>query len=432
MAPKTFARALAIVALGGLLSPASYAQGRGGSGSTPPAGGGSTGPGSGAPTITTPNPGRTPSIPTTPNPNTQPGIPQQPIFLSGRVLLEDGTAPTESVVIESVCGSSQHNEGYTDSKGYFSIEFGRRMGVLQDASETSGGGFGADGLGGTGPGSPSMGGGTGFGGSGRMPSISQDMRLMNCELRAKLAGYRSQVYSLANRRPMDNPDIGVILLHRLGESEGTTVSASTLAAPKDARKAFEKGQNAMKKRKVDDAAKNFQKAVDLYPGFAAAWFELGRIQTSKGDVESARKSFDSAAQADPRFVAPLVEIASLCLKQQNWKELADVTDRAGKLDSFDYPQVFLLNAIANYYLHNFEAAEKSVRQADKLDTRHQFPKTQHLFGIILAQRHDYTGAAEQLRAYLKFAPSASDADTVRSQLDQIEKATAQAPPKQDQ
>jgi hypothetical protein len=60
----------------------------------------------------------------------------QPIFLSGRVMLEDGTAPTGQVVIETVCNGIGHSEGYTDSKGYFRIELGGRNGMIHDASES--------------------------------------------------------------------------------------------------------------------------------------------------------------------------------------------------------------------------------------------------------------------------------------------------------
>jgi regulator of sirC expression with transglutaminase-like and TPR domain len=44
-----------------------------------------------------------------------------------------------------------------------------------------------------------------------------------------------------------------------------------------------------------------------------------------------------------------------------------------------------------------------------------------LLGVILAQRQDYTGAAGEMRNYLKFAPGAQDAATVRGQLVQLEK-----------
>jgi regulator of sirC expression with transglutaminase-like and TPR domain len=49
-----------------------------------------------------------------------------------------------------------------------------------------------------------------------------------------------------------------------------------------------------------------------------------------------------------------------------------------------------------------------------------------LLGVILAQKQDYSGAAEQFKAYLVAAPQASDAATVRGQLSQLEKMLAEA------
>jgi tetratricopeptide (TPR) repeat protein len=350
----------------------------------------------------------------------------QPIFVSGRVLLEDGTPPTESVVIERVCNGQPHSEGYADSKGYFGIELGRQNnGVIRDASESPGSDpFGTGGFGN--PSSSTLG-SSSLGGM----SVGSDTRLLGCELRARLVGYRSQIISLTNRRALDNPDVGIILLHRIAPNEGGTVSAVSLSAPKDAKKAFEKGLDQLKKKKPEDANKSFEKAVELYPSYATAWYELGRLQIAKGDKETARASFNTAIKSDPKFVAPYLEVASLAVQAANWQEVADLTSTAAKLNPFDYPQAFFYNAVANYNLKNLEEAEKSARQAERLDTRHMMPKNFQLLGIILAQRQDYTGAAEHLRNYLKFAPSASDAATVRTQIDQMEKISPQAdPPKQ--
>ena len=68
--------------------------------------------------------------------------------------------------------------------------------------------------------------------------------------------------------------------------------------------------------------------------------------------------------------------------------------------------------MANYNLRNLEAAEKSAREAQKLDTQHRIPKIDHLLGVILAQRRDYTGAAVQMKSYLKFAPGATDDESL--------------------
>jgi len=433
MAPRIGVRVISIVAAGGLLLQPGFGQARGGA--SPPSGGtstgssgstgtGSTGTGVKGPLPTTPT---TPTNPTTPQPGTLP----QTIYISGRVLMEDGNPPTDSVTIERVCGGSLHAEGYTDTRGYFGITLGQTQGVIQDASETggTGGGYGNTSNGTLAQPSSLGGGGPTTGG------VNSDMRYMNCDLQAKLAGYRSQLVSLANRRSMDNPDIGTILLHRLTATEGTTVSTASLSAPKDARKAFEKGEEAIKKKKWDEAAKDFQKAVDLYPGYATAWYELGRLQVGAGALDTARISLECSMKADPKFTAPYVELAAMEVEAKKWKEVASITDRAIRLDSFDYPELFFFNAAANYYLKNSDAAEKSVRQALKLDTQHRFPQSEYLLGLLLAQRRDYADAAERFRAYLKLAPDNADAASAKQKLDQIDKITAQGSvqaPKQDQ
>jgi len=334
-------------------------------------------------------------------------------------MLEDGSAPTESAVIERVCSGVAHSEGYTDSKGYFSIQLGaQNNGVMHDASEDMSG-FSSNspgGMGGFGNG--------GFGGTNSSRSIEN--RYIDCELRARLVGFRSQSVSLANRRPMDPPDVGTILLHRLSPTEGTTISAASLAAPKDAKKAYEKGMDALKKKKTPDAIKNFEKAVEIYPKYAVAWFELGRYQAAQGDVAMARGYFEQAVKADPKFVSPYMEMALLEWKGEKWQQVAELTQTVVKLDSFDYPQAYFLNALSNYYLKDMDAAEKSAREAVRLDTRKQFLTTIRLLGVILAQKQDYAGATEQLKSYLQLAPQATDAATVRNQLAQLEKLSAEA------
>lgn len=412
MPPRILVSACAAVAGAALLLQPAFGQ-RGAPAPPAPAPSGST---------TGTAPGSTGSIPSTRPPTSETPQLNRPIYIAGRVTLEDGSVPSGQVVIERVCGSTTHSEGYTDGKGYFSIQLGgQSMAAMQDASEP---GSPRDfGIGGLGQGQANSGFGGGLGGT----------SYANCEIRARLAGYRSQTVQLMDRRSLDDPNIGVILLHRLAEGEGSTISAASLAAPKDARKAFDKGMSAVKKNKTDEAVESFQKAVEVYPKYAVAWNELGKLQVRQGQVEAARKSYQSAIEADPKFVEPYLQLSLLAVQGQRWEELADVSDRALKLDPFSYPREYLFNAVAHFNLQHLDQAEKSAREAGRLDTRHEYADYEHLLGLILAQRRDYTGAAEHLRAYLKFRPNARDADTTRTQLEQIEKMQAQAaaaPPQQ--
>lgn len=374
-------------------------------GAPPPGGGGTTQPGAGQPSS------RGTQTPATPGQN-------QPIFLAGRVMLEDGTPPPEPLPIQLVCGGSPYTEGYTNRQGDFSITLGASpTTALQDASssgfpDATGGNAGA-----------LMGNGNTFGNAG----VPNDRQWMNCEIRAQLAGYQSQTVSLMNRRAMDNPNIGTILLHRLGQSEGTMISATTLAAPKSARKAYEKALDLVKKKKLDEAQASLTKAVEEYPHYAAAWSQLGSLAAANGDTEAARHAFEQSIQADPKYVAPYVEMSLMQMRAGQWQEVAASSEKAVRLDPFNFPQAYFFNAVAHYNLHQMDAAEESARRAQKLDTQHQIPQVSHLIGVILAARHDYKGAAVEMRDYLKFAPQAKDAADARSQLEQFEKLIAANP-----
>jgi tetratricopeptide (TPR) repeat protein len=342
---------------------------------------------------------------------------QRPIFLSGKVMLEDGTPPVDQVVIEKVCNGQPVPQAYTDSKGRFQFQLGNNMAMLPDASVGSAAdsspfesGVGRGGLGGSQRG--------GFGGMQRGVS---ERDLIGCELRASLPGFRSDVIQLTGRRMMDNPDVGVIVLRRLAQVEGLTISATTALAPKDAKKAYEKGRESAKKGKLADAEKHFTKAVELYPKHAAAWFELGRIQEQEKNVAEARKSYAEALSADAKFVSPYLQLAGLAASENNWQEVLDTTDRVIRLNPVDFPQAFFYNAVANLQLKKLDAAEKSAREAVKLDPNHRMPKIEHVLGIILAQKNDFNAAAEHLQNYLKFAPKAGDADHVRGQLAEIDR-----------
>jgi len=82
--------------------------------------------------------------------------------------------------------------------------------------------------------------------------------------------------------------------------------------------------------------------------------------------------------------------------------------------------------VANYNLQRFDAAEASARQTQALDPAHRWPKAHRVLGAILYMKKDFTGAAEQLRNYLAYAPDATDAGEIKAQLAELEKLSGDA------
>jgi tetratricopeptide (TPR) repeat protein len=358
---------------------------------------------SGSGGVVLPNiPTNLPPTPSSPNPD----VNGRGAFFYGKVAMADGSALPYQVVIQRVCGGSARPQGYADSKGDFSFHVGQAQDMMADATSGS-----ADGM-----------------GSNR-GSTQSSTTPFACDLRALLPGYRSDVISLSTRRNLDDPNLGTIFLHRLANVEGLTTSVTAALAPKDAKRAFEKGLEAARKGKLDEARADYQKATELYPRYAYAWFELGRVHEQREHIAEARDAYSKSIDADSKFVNPYERLYLLSLKQQNWEEVAQTTEKIMRLNPYDFPKAIYYNAVANFQLGKFDAAEKSAREAASMDSASRNPGIHYVLGVILANKQDLKGAAECLRVYLK-SDTIPDRDRVTKMLADIEQqAQAKVEPK---
>jgi tetratricopeptide (TPR) repeat protein len=326
-----------------------------------------------------------------------PGLPadSNSIFLSGKVVLNDGAVPPDHVLILLVCARATYAEGYTNSKGHF----GFIAGQIPDRSAER---------------AP----------MGLEGSMASDVS--NCEIEASLAGFRSESLSLAGHHSMDNPDLGRIVLHPLANAEGYTISASSARAPKDAHKAFDKGMEEAKKLRNADAQREFQKAVDIYPKYASAWFELGRLSELAGRDDDARKDYAQAINADAKYLNPYERLYALGVKAEDWQEVAHASSQLLRLNPLKFPDAYYYNAVANVKLHRLDAAEQSARRAVQLEAKIRTPQADYVLGMILIQKRNFVEAAQYLHAFLNEAPGAPNAEMVRKQLADVDKFAAAA------
>jgi tetratricopeptide (TPR) repeat protein len=293
------------------------------------------------------------------------------------------------VPIELVCHGEARREGYTSAEGNFDLQIGWSQTAVGDASAM-------------------------------LPRAIGERDLADCDLRASLAGFRSDSVSLADHRVMDSPNVGAIILHRLTTAKGFTISATSARAPKNARRAYEKGLTDVRKNRLDQAAKEFTKAVESYPKYALAWFELGKVHEQCEQVEDARTAYAQALAADPTYIGPYQRLSILAVKEAKWLELAGATGSIIRLNPKDFPAAYFFNAVANLQLGKLDAAEKSGRQALKLDPAHRNPRASYLLGLVLAQERVFRESAEYLRTFLNTLPKGPYAEVVQKQLDWVE------------
>ncbi len=369
------------------------------------------------PAPTAPTGPTTPTAPTTPSqppaiiqptqPTNQPQRPPQPIFISGNVTLPDGTEPPDRVLIERICSTNKvRSEGYTDSKGRFSVQLGQSLMVIPDASET----MFTDGT-------------QGFANNTTSNTNQTGMDpYFDCELRARLAGYRSSTLLLAGRRSMDNPAIGTLVIYPISKTDGQAISATSANASKDARKAFDKGLSEARKQKWESAEKELRKAVELHPKYAEAWLELSKTYSARKQLTEARDAVTKSIAADPQFVYPYEQLYKIEFEEAKWQELADTTDRLLRLNPYEFPGAYYFNGVAHYELKNYDAAQKMLQQAIDADRRNSNPKTHYVLGLVLIQKKDYAAAAQSLVNFANLAPNDPQIPKTKAILAEIEKA----------
>src|SRR5467141_438758 len=366
------------------------------------------------------SPSPPPSRPATPSsPSSEPSQLRDDLvmFLRGRVATHDATPVPNDVLVERVCNNRVRQAVYASLHGDFSMQLGSRADSFPEASAE--------------PTSPYS-----VASKDSVMGISR-RELTNCELRASASGFHSSVINLLGLDTFGGSiDVAVIVVQRATKIKGMTLTAIPYKAPKDARRAYEKGLQAERNDKLADARKYFETAVEIYPSSANAWFQLGTVLQKENQKDAARKAYTQATTIDTRFLQPYLSLASMAYQTGNWAEVlnltghilnldplnhAAVTGYILDLDPLNYADAYFYNAVANYNLNQIEDAEKSGLQAEHLDLRTHFPQLHLLLAEIFARTNNYALAIAEIQTYLALAPHAKDADQAREQLAKLGK-----------
>jgi len=333
-------------------------------------------------------------------------LPARAIVITGNVRTSSGETPSEPASIKRMCGSETFIEGYTGHKGRFSFRVGgTSQYAVMDAT--------VDGA------APGVRQGNTSVFNNARADVGPGVDLSHCRLIAELPGYRSSSIQLGRRRFLDRPGVGTLVLTPLRGSSSASVSATSLAAPKQAQKAFRKAVEELNKgqaAKLSRAIALLEQAVTVYPSYAAAWTILGETKQRMGSSQGAAQAFSHAMEADPGYLRPYEPMAIICVGHADWDQAVELTDAALNLDPSNVILQWL-NAAGLFELGRHDEALVALDrvESDEAGPAH-FPQTHHIRGMIFARRGDYPAAAAELRRFLELAPDSPLARAVEKQL----------------
>ena len=188
-----------------------------------------------------------------------------------------------------------------------------------------------------------------------------------------------------------------------------------MMAPKDAKKAYEHGLAVAIEKQARRGRQGFRKGGGRLPEVRRRLDEPGQSAPGAAIIGPARAALKKAMESDPKLVAPYMELGLLAAKDATgrspasiwiapWNWIRSTSRKPGT------PMRWPTTTSRKY-----DAAEKSAREAVKLDPRHVNPRSGYLLGLVLAEKKDYAGAAAELTAYMKLAPNAPDLAQVKDQ-----------------
>lgn len=195
------------------------------------------------------------------------------------------------------------------------------------------------------------------------------------------------------------------------------VSFTTLAAPKEARKAYERASReaGRKTPNLVKMSQELERALSVYPQFAAAWYFLGGTLLERHDIDGARRAFERAVTADPRFPNPYVSLAVIELKSRHFAEAARLADSALRLDP-RLTEAHYYSVLANMALHNPDRAKQSINAILETGEDRRYPEVHAMLAEIHVAAGDRASAAVEYRRLLELGPSSTSSGLARERL----------------
>jgi tetratricopeptide (TPR) repeat protein len=225
-----------------------------------------------------------------------------------------------------------------------------------------------------------------------------------------------------NPRELTHMEFFTVRKRETGQSTSTqgSISAAALNVPAKAESEFEKGVAAMKKQNFDEARARFNRAVELYPRYAAAYNNLGVMAMQQGRLEEGQGFFEQAVKADEQSAPSYVNLAKSRLGQKRYGDAQDLLTKASSIDPANVEALALLSLL-EFEAQQMPAALANARKVHQLPGHEKFAFAHYVAGRVLEAQSLPVEAVVEYRLFLKEAPESPTSAKARASIDAIEK-----------
>lgn len=200
-------------------------------------------------------------------------------------------------------------------------------------------------------------------------------------------------------------------------------SGYPLLAPK-VRKATEKGLQALREEKLEEARKQFERALKMVPGHPYVNFLVGIVFLRTNQFSEAQKYLEKATKVGPEFSAAHEALGVALSAQEKFAEAIPPLERALALN----PDRWELHWRVGMAYFQSDQMEKALAYAERAQdlSKGASPETLVLLGFARARLGQFDSALKDLQAFLAAHPDRPESPRVRQAVQKLQEDTANA------
>jgi Tfp pilus assembly protein PilF len=229
------------------------------------------------------------------------------------------------------------------------------------------------------------------------------------ELEISFNGRMSQFVTcnitLRAKEGADNPGL------KMGAGE---IDASV---PKEARKEYDKGMKSAKSGKSTEAIERFENAIKLHPKYYNAHVALGQEHSKLRNLPAARTAFQQAIEIKPKESEAHLNLGVVLVKTGEFNEAISVLRQTIDLGEKSYTS-YLFLGVALMETNSNDEAEKMFLKAFDIGG-HVQPGIRLYLANFYNRMGNRQKTLDQLEAYIREAPSASNIEEINKLIKQI-------------
>ena len=230
------------------------------------------------------------------------------------------------------------------------------------------------------------------------------------------AGYKSAQKDVSVALP-SLYDVDFNLLSDSSSNYTPGAAGNPILAPK-AKEAMDKGIQALREDKLQEAEEALDEAIKLAPNNPDVLYVLGVLHLKKHEWEKAQGVLEEATQLAPNSTRALAALGMALCNQQKYAEAIPPLEKALQLaPAADWQTAWSL-ADSYYYTGRYEEALKISQQA-RVESNGQAPQADLLVAKALVAVGRYEDSARVLRELLKDHSDGPDAATARRFLERL-------------